>query len=234
MKLRMAVFAAGLALGRRMAPRRLARGAQLDARRRGRPRSSRTPPSPAAASGAWRRPSRQSRASTPSTSGYAGGQLKNPTYEQVSSGSTGHAESVQVAYDPAQVSYEQLLEVFWHNVDPTDGGGQFCDRGNQYRSAIFYENEAQKTAGAGVEARARGTKRFGKPIVTQIVPLEAFYPAEEYHQDFYKKNPVRYHMYRTGCGRDRRLAAAVGQGRGRPRAGRGRHAATARGKDGAR
>jgi peptide methionine sulfoxide reductase msrA/msrB len=148
------------------------------------------------------------------TSGYAGGKLKSPTYEQVSSGSTGHAESLQVAFDPARVSYEQLLEVYWHNVDPTDGGGQFCDRGNQYRTAIFYESEAQKKAALESKRALDVSGRLAKPIVTEIVPLEAFYPAEEYHQDFYKKNPVRYGMYRTGCGRDRRLEQLWGKDAG--------------------
>jgi peptide methionine sulfoxide reductase msrA/msrB len=148
------------------------------------------------------------------TSGYAGGQLKNPTYEQVSSGSTGHAESVQVAFDPARISYQQLLELFWHNVDPTDAGGQFCDRGNQYRSAIFYENEPQKTAAQASKRALEASGRLGRPVVTQVVPLEAFYPAEEYHQDFYKKNPVRYKTYRAGCGRDRRLEQLWGKDAG--------------------
>ena len=148
------------------------------------------------------------------TSGYAGGQVKNPTYEQVSSGSTGHAESLQVAFDPTRVSYEQLLEVYWHNVDPTDGGGQFCDRGNQYRTAIFYENEAQKKAALESKRALQASGRLARPIVTEVVPLEAFYPAEEYHQDFYKKNPVRYRMYRTGCGRDRRLEQLWGKDAG--------------------
>ena len=139
------------------------------------------------------------------TSGYAGGKVKNPTYEQVSSGSTGHAESLQVAYDPAKVSYGQLLQVYWRNVDPTDAGGQFCDRGNQYRSAIFYENEAQKQAALESKRELDATKRFAQPVVTQVVPLEAFYPAEEYHQDFYKKNPLRYKFYTSGCGRYTRL-----------------------------
>ena len=148
------------------------------------------------------------------TSGYAGGKQKNPTYEQVSSGSTGHAESLQVAYDPARVRYEQLLEVYWHNVDPSDGGGQFCDRGNQYRPAIFYDGEAQKQAALDAKRALEASGRLGKPVVVQVVPLEAFYPAEDYHQDFYKKNPVRYRMYRSGCGRDRRLAQLWGKDAG--------------------
>jgi peptide-methionine (S)-S-oxide reductase len=137
------------------------------------------------------------------TSGFAGGQLKNPTYEQVSMGSTGHAESVQVIYDPRKVTYAQLLDTFWHNIDPLDGGGQFCDRGNQYRSAIFYGNEEEHKAAE--ESKARVQARLGRPVQTQIVPAGAFYPAEEYHQDFYLRNPVRYHQYRQGCGRDARL-----------------------------
>ena len=145
------------------------------------------------------------------TSGYAGGTVKNPTYEQVSSGSTGHAEALQVAYDPALVSYEQLLEVFWRNVDPTDAGGQFCDRGTQYRSAIFYADEAQKQAALASKKKLESSGRL-HGVVTQVVPLDAFYPAEEYHQDFYKKNPTRYKTYRAGCGRDRRLAQLWGEG----------------------
>jgi peptide-methionine (S)-S-oxide reductase len=136
------------------------------------------------------------------TSGYAGGRVKDPTYDQVSSGSTGHAESLQVAYDPNRVSYEQLLDVYWHNVDPTDKGGQFCDRGNQYRSAIFYADEAQKTAALESKRALEAQKRLAQPIVTEIVPLAAFYAAEEYHQDYYRKNPVRYRFYRLNCGRD--------------------------------
>ena len=144
-------------------------------------------------------------------SGYAGGRVKNPSYEQVSEGSTGHAESVQVSYDPARLSYEQLVEVFWRNVDPTDGGGQFCDRGNQYRTAIFYDGEAQKLAAEASKRALAASGRLKKPIVTAIVPLEAFYPAEDYHQDFYKKSPLRYMTYRAGCGRDRRLSALWGK-----------------------
>src|SRR5512139_2938235 len=128
-------------------------------------------------------------------SGYAGGSVKNPTYEQVGSGTTGHAESVQVTYDPARLSYERLVEIFWRNVDPTDGGGQFCDRGGQYRTAIFYADDAQKRAAEGSKRALEASGRLGKPIVTEIVRLEAFYPAEDYHQDFYKKNPVRYTSY---------------------------------------
>jgi peptide methionine sulfoxide reductase msrA/msrB len=144
-------------------------------------------------------------------SGYAGGQVKNPSYEQVSGGTTGHAESVQVSYDPARLSYEQLVEIFWRNVDPVDGGGQFCDRGKQYRTAIFYEGEAQKLAAEASKRALAASGRLKKPIVTEIVPLEAFYPAEDYHQDFYKKSPLRYMTYRAACGRDRRLSELWGK-----------------------
>ena len=145
------------------------------------------------------------------TSGYAGGRVKNPTYEQVSEGATGHAEALQVAYDPSKVSYEQLLEAFWHNVDPTDRGGQFCDRGNQYRTAIFYEGEEQKRAAEESKRSLEASGRLPQPIVTEIVRLGGFYPAEEYHQDFYRKSPVRYTSYRAGCGRDRRLEQLWGK-----------------------
>jgi peptide methionine sulfoxide reductase msrA/msrB len=138
-------------------------------------------------------------------SGYTGGRVAKPTYEQVSAGGTGHVEAVKVVYDPAKVSYEQLLEVFWHHVDPTDAGGQFVDRGSQYRSVIFYasDSERQKAEASKQELGASG--RFGKPIVTEILPLGPFYPAEEYHQDYYKKNPIRYRYYRYGSGRDQFL-----------------------------
>ena len=139
------------------------------------------------------------------TSGYTGGHEKNPTYEQVSSGTTGHAESVEVAYDPSKISYEKLLEIFWHNVDPLQANAQFCDHGTQYRSAIFYRDDAQKKAAEESKRKLEEEPRFKGKIVTQIVAATTFYPAEEYHQDFYKKNPVRYHEYRTGCGRDARL-----------------------------
>jgi peptide-methionine (S)-S-oxide reductase len=139
------------------------------------------------------------------TSGYTGGQFVNPSYRQVASGKTGHAESVQVEYDPKQVSYEQLLDVFWHNVDPLDAGGQFCDRGNQYRSSIFFHNEQQKQL---AEQSKKALERSGlQPIATQIVAVGDFYPAEDYHQNYYETNPVRYRFYRLTCGRDQRLAA---------------------------
>jgi peptide methionine sulfoxide reductase msrA/msrB len=144
------------------------------------------------------------------TSGYAGGRERNPTYDQVSAGATGHAEVVQVAYDPARTSFEQLVEVFWRNVDPTDAGGQFCDRGSQYRTAIFYEDEAQKRAAEASKRALEASGRLGRPVVTEVAKLEAFYPAEDYHQDFYRKSPVRYTSYRAGCGRDRRLAQLWG------------------------
>jgi peptide-methionine (S)-S-oxide reductase len=142
------------------------------------------------------------------TSGFAGGTARNPTYEQVSSGTTGHAESVQVIYDPSKITYAQLLDAFWHNIDPLDGGGQFCDRGTQYRSAIFYGNEEERREAEASKARVQ--QKLGKPVLTQIVAAGTFYPAEDYHQDFYKKNPVRYNQYRQGCGRDRRLRALWG------------------------
>ncbi len=139
------------------------------------------------------------------TSGYAGGTVVNPTYEQVAAGGTGHAEVVQVVFDPRKVSYETLLEVFWRNVDPFDGGGQFCDRGSQYRSAIFY-----RAALASRESLEKSGRLPG-PIVTEIAPLKAFYPAEEYHQDFYQRNLRHYWSYRSGCGRDRRLRELWGK-----------------------
>ncbi len=138
-------------------------------------------------------------------SGYTGGRVVNPTYEQVSSGTTGHAESILVIYDPKKVSYEKLLDVFWHNIDPTVKDQQFCDHGNQYRTAIFYNNEEQRKAAEASKAALEKSKPFKEPIVTQIVMAGPFYPAEDYHQDFYMKNPVRYNLYRTGCGRDARL-----------------------------
>lgn len=135
-------------------------------------------------------------------SGYTGGHAENPSYEEVSSGRTGHVEAVQVIYDPGKVSYETLLEIFWRHIDPTDAEGQFVDRGSQYRTAIFYGNEAQKEAAEASRRKLQESGRFSKPIVTEILPLGKFYVAEEYHQDYYRKSPVRYHFYRASSGRD--------------------------------
>jgi peptide-methionine (S)-S-oxide reductase len=139
------------------------------------------------------------------TSGYTGGHKKDPTYEEVSSGATGHAESVQIVYDPSEISYSKLLDVFWHNIDPTVKDGQFCDVGEQYRTAIFYHNEEQKKLAEDSKKAIEQSKVLPGPIYTQIVPASVFYKAEEYHQDYYKKNPVRYKFYRWNCGRDQRL-----------------------------
>lgn len=139
------------------------------------------------------------------TSGYTGGEQDRPTYEQVSAGGTGHAEAVEVVYDPAVIGYERLLEVFWHNVDPLDAGGQFCDRGDQYRTAIFAQDDAQLQAAQASKRALEEPKRFDKPIATEIIRASEFYPAEEYHQDFYKKHSVKYKFYRLSCGRDARL-----------------------------
>jgi peptide-methionine (S)-S-oxide reductase len=144
------------------------------------------------------------------TSGYSGGAEKNPTYEQVSAGRTGHAESVDILFDPAVISYERLLEVYWRNIDPTQSGGQFCDRGAQYRSAIYYRTAAQKEAAERSRDALVGSKRLKSSVVTEIEPFRAFYPAEAYHQDYYKKNPEHYAAYRRGCGRDERLRALWG------------------------
>jgi len=139
------------------------------------------------------------------TSGYTGGWKKNPTYEEVSAGGTGHAESVQVIYDPARISYEKLLTVYWHNIDPTVKDRQFCDKGHQYRSAIFYHTEEQRRLALQSKAALEKSKPFREPVVTEITRAGEFYAAEEYHQHYYKKNPIRYTYYRTGCGRDHRL-----------------------------
>jgi peptide-methionine (S)-S-oxide reductase len=138
-------------------------------------------------------------------SGYMGGHVKNPTYEQVSSGGSGHAEVVQVTYDPDLVSYEKLLEVFWRNVDPFDAGGQFCDRGDSYRTTIFYHTQAQERAAHISKERLEDSQRFVQPVVTEITEAGEFYPAEDYHQNYYEKNPLRYNYYRWQCGRDDRL-----------------------------
>lgn len=137
--------------------------------------------------------------------GYIGGDVKNPTYQQVSAGGTGHAEAVKIVYNPQKVSYEELLEVFWMNIDPTDDEGQFVDRGSQYRSAIFYLDEEQKRLAEASKERLEKSGRFDQPVVTEIVPASTFYQAEEYHQDYYKKNPIRYKFYRFSSGRDRFL-----------------------------
>ena len=136
-------------------------------------------------------------------SGYTGGHTENPTYEQVESGKTGHVEAVEVIYDPKKVSYKELLDYFWGHVDPTDPGGQFVDRGEQYRSIIFYQDEGQRVAAEESKRKLESSGRFDKPIVTEIVPLSKFYRAEEYHQGYSKKNPLRYHYYRARSGRDR-------------------------------
>lgn len=138
-------------------------------------------------------------------SGYTGGQIDKPTYKQVSRGGTGHIEAVKVVYDPVKIDYEKLLEIFWQHVDPTDPGGQFVDRGPQYRSAIFYANETEKRLAEISKQRLAASGRFSKPIVTEILSLGEFYPAEDYHQDYYKKNSFRYKFYRSGSGRDQFL-----------------------------
>jgi peptide-methionine (S)-S-oxide reductase len=141
-------------------------------------------------------------------SGYTGGPKTEPSYEEVSAGGTGHAESVEVTYDPAKVSYAKLLDVYWHNVDPFAVNFQFCDHGTQYRTAIFTHNAEQKRLAD--ESKRNLEAKFGKKIATQIVPASRFWPAEEYHQDYYKKNPVRYKFYRFNCGRDQRLTEIWG------------------------
>ena len=145
------------------------------------------------------------------TSGYMGGKTRNPTYSEVSSGSTGHTEVVQIVYDPAKVSYEKLLDVYWRNVDPTVTDRQFCDIGSQYRTTIFVHSEEQRKAAEKSKADLAKSKPFKDAIVTPIVAAGEFWPAEEYHQDYYTKNPVRYTYYRTGCGRDARLKALWGE-----------------------
>lgn len=139
------------------------------------------------------------------TAGYIGGHVRNPTYAQVSAGKTGHAEAVAVRYDPAQVSYAQLLDVFWRNIDPLAVDRQFCDGGTQYRSAIFYLDAEQKRMAEASLSALRDSGRFDAPIATRIEAADAFYPAEDYHQDYYVKNSIRYKYYRFNCGRDRRL-----------------------------
>jgi len=144
-------------------------------------------------------------------SGYAGGQKENPTYEEVSSGKTGHVEAVQVYYDPTKVTYEELLEYFWKHIDPTDRGGQFVDRGPQYRSVIFYNDKEQRQMAENSKEALAESGRFNKPIATEIVKLAKFFEAEEYHQDYYKKHPLKYKYYRYGSGRDQFLEKAWGK-----------------------
>lgn len=135
-------------------------------------------------------------------SGYTGGRKVNPTYEEVSAGMTGHAEAIKITYDPEKVSYQKLLDTFWRQIDPTDAGGSFVDRGSQYRSAIFYHNEEQRRLAEQSRAELGKSGLFSKPVVTEIVKAGVFYQAEEYHQDYYKKNPIRYKYYRYNSGRD--------------------------------
>ena len=144
-------------------------------------------------------------------SGYTGGRTVDPTYEEVSSGTTGHAESLQVTYDPSRIGYQKLLDVFWRNVDPLARDRQFCDIGEQYRSAIFYHDDEQKRLAEASKRALEQSGRFKQPIATQIVAALPFYPAEEYHQDYYKKNPIRYKFYRYNCGRDQRLKELWGE-----------------------
>jgi methionine-S-sulfoxide reductase len=145
------------------------------------------------------------------TSGYCGGKEKNPSYKQVSAGETGHAEAVEILYDPSRISYEELLDVFWMNIDPTQKDGQFADTGAQYRTAIFYHNEEQRRLAETSKKEQGNSGRFNKEIVTEIVAATPFYRAEEYHQDYYKKNPLRYKIYRYGSGRDDYLVRKWGK-----------------------
>ncbi len=145
---------------------------------------------------------------TATVSGYAGGTVADPTYRQVVRGGTGHAEVVRITYDAEQVSYEEILRLYWRSVDPTDPGGQFCDRGASYRTVVFVEGPEERAAAEA--SRAEAEAALGQPIVTEIVDAAEFYPAEDYHQDFYKKNPLRYTTYRKGCGRDARVKALWG------------------------
>lgn len=138
------------------------------------------------------------------TSGYTGGTVENPTYAQVSGGNTGHTEAMQVTYDPSQVSYATLVETFWHNIDPFDDQGQFCDKGSQYRSAIFYSSPEEEAIASS--SKQTVMERFNATVATEITPAATFYPAEDYHQDYYLTRPVRYRVYRFGCGRDQRLS----------------------------
>ncbi|HKY59675.1 MAG TPA: peptide-methionine (S)-S-oxide reductase MsrA [Gemmatimonadota bacterium] len=145
------------------------------------------------------------------TSGYTGGRTRDPSYEEVSHGGTGHAEAVRVVYDADATSYARILEAFWRNIDPTDGGGQFCDRGESYRSAIFTHDEEQRRLAEASKRELDASGRFDEPIATEIVPAGPFYPAEDYHQDYYRKNPVRYKLYKWNCRRAQRLEQIWGE-----------------------
>ena len=145
------------------------------------------------------------------TSGYIGGTLANPSYETVSAGQSGHFEAVQVRFDPGTISYAKLLEAYWPTIDPLNADGQFCDNGPQYRSAIFYNNPQQKQLAEASKAALAASGRLPAPIATQILPAGTLYPAEDYHQDYHSKNPLRYNYYRHGCGRDARLEPLWGQ-----------------------
>ena len=145
------------------------------------------------------------------TSGYIGGHVDNPSYEQVSAGSSGHIEAVQVRFDPNQTSYAKLLEAYWPTIDPVTPNAQFCDHGPQYRSAIFYATPEEKALAETSKTTLQASGRFNQPIVTEILPATVFYPAEDYHQDYYQKNPLRYAYYRNGCGRDKRLKQLWGK-----------------------
>ncbi len=144
------------------------------------------------------------------TSGYTGGTKENPTYREVSGGGTGHTESVQVTYDSSKVKYETLLKTFWRNIDPLDAKGQFCDKGTQYRSGIFYTDPEQKQLAEASKAELANSDRFQQPIATEITPASSFYPAEDYHQNYYQTNSIKYKVYRFGCGRDQRLTQLWG------------------------
>ncbi|MEN8205352.1 MAG: peptide-methionine (S)-S-oxide reductase MsrA [Pseudomonadota bacterium] len=148
------------------------------------------------------------------TSGYTGGNKEDPTYKEVSRGRTGHTEAIQIVYDPARIGYEELLNEFWHNIDPTNANGQFCDRGSQYRSEVFYQNAKQEKLAKQSKAALIELKPFTAPVVTGVTQASVFYPAEDYHQDYYQKNPVRYKFYRYGCGRDKRLEELWGKASG--------------------
>jgi peptide-methionine (S)-S-oxide reductase len=150
------------------------------------------------------------------TSGYTGGWKTHPTYEEVCAHTTGHVEAVEIVFDPAVVSYAQLLDRFWHGVDPTQADGQFCDIGDTYRSEIFFHGDAQRSRALASKAALERSHVLHAPVVTRIAAAGVFWPAEEYHQDFWKKDPVRYHAYREGCGRDRRLAELWGKAAVKP------------------